>query len=63
MKDNSSKPIEWKSAEYHRKEIFNLLDKISDSWILWQMHRFIVNITRRIFYAGNKAADPTDRCR
>lgn len=46
MKDNSSKPIEWKSAEYHRKEILNLLDKISDSWILWQIHRCIVNMTR-----------------
>lgn len=46
MKDNSSKPIERKSAEYHRKEILNLLDKIGDSWILWQMHRFIVNMTK-----------------
>ena len=46
MKDTSSKPIEWKNAEYHKKEILNLLDKISDSWILWQMHRFIVNITK-----------------
>lgn len=34
------------NAEYHRKEILNLLDKIGDSWILWQIHRFIVNMTK-----------------
>lgn len=46
MKDNSGKPIEWKSAEYHKKEILKILDTISDSRILWQMHRFIVNMTK-----------------
>lgn len=48
-KDNSSKPnkpIEWRSAEYHRKEILKIFDTITDSWILWQMHRFIVNMTK-----------------
>ena len=46
MKDTPSKPIEWKSAEYHRKEILKIMEKIENSWILWQMHRFVINITK-----------------
>lgn len=46
MKDTSSKPIEWKSAEYHRKEILKIMEKIENSWILWQVHRFVINITK-----------------
>lgn len=46
MNDNSSKPIEWKSTEYHRKEILKIIEKIEDSWILWQMHRFVINMTK-----------------
>ncbi len=48
-KDNpgkTSKPIEWRSAEYHRKEILKIFDTITDSWILWQIHRFIVAMTK-----------------
>lgn len=36
---------EWRNAEYHRKEILKIMEKIEDSWILWQMHRFVINIT------------------
>ena len=46
MKDTSSKPIEWKSAEYQRKEILKIMEKIENSWILWQVHRFVINITK-----------------
>ena len=35
----------WSCAEYHRKEILNILDNTEDSWILWQIHRFAVNMT------------------
>ena len=33
MKDNSNKPIERKSAEYHKKEILKMLDELSDESI------------------------------
>ena len=44
MKDNSSKPVEWKNAEYHRKAIIDIIRNIDNSWILWQIHRLCINI-------------------
>ncbi|MDE5589046.1 MAG: hypothetical protein K2J60_07870 [Acetatifactor sp.] len=46
MKEVSDKTPKWRDAEYHRKEILNIIDKIEDSWILWQVHRFVINITK-----------------
>ena len=46
MKNISSEPPKWRDAEYHRKEILKIMDKIEDSWILWQMHRFAINMTK-----------------
>lgn len=46
MKNISSESPKWRDAEYHRKEILNIIDKIEDSWILWQIHRFAVNMTK-----------------
>ena len=42
----SNKPVKWKDAEYHKKEILNIINNIEDSWILWQMHRFAINMTK-----------------
>ena len=46
MKNISSESPKWRDAEYHRKEILNIIDKIEDSWILWQIHRSAVNMTK-----------------
>lgn len=46
MKNTSSKPIKWKDTEYHKKEILKMIGKIGDSWILWQIHRFTVGMTK-----------------
>ncbi len=31
----------------YKKKIIELINKISDEWILWQIYRSIVNITRK----------------
>lgn len=36
MTEVSNKTLELRDAEYHRKEILNVIDKVENSWILWQ---------------------------
>ena len=32
--------------EARLKAIWEIISKIDDSWILWQIHRFVVNMTK-----------------
>ena len=40
--------VERGSGMDYKEEIVKLLDKISDGWILKQIYRFIVNITKEV---------------
>lgn len=33
-------------AEYHKKKIVDIVDEIEDAWVLWQIHRAVINITK-----------------